>query len=193
MRNLKSFILLLVMMCGMAFAEDPVSFLKANMNPMIDAVSKSSKTGQSLDQLVDKLGKMVYPIVDEKGLAQKVTGSYWKSASQNQQDEFTHLFVRLVIRSFIAYVAIGQDIDVKFRPVNAGDKDTVMVNTQVSFSSGDKWKVDYLLKKDGDSWLVSDIVVDGLSLVSSYREQFAAVLKKSGFSGLIDSLKKVTG
>lgn len=192
MSKFKTILLMLTMMCGAAFAEDPVTFVKTNMNPMIDAVSKSSKSGQSLDQLVDNLGKMVYPIVDEKGLAQKVTGSYWKSASPSQQDEFTHLFVRLVIRSFIAYVAIGQDIDVKFRPVDAGNKKTVMVNTQVSFSSGDKWKVNYLLKKDGDSWLVSDIIVDGLSLVSSYREQFSAVLKKSGFPGLIDSLKKVT-
>ena len=160
------------------------------MNPMINAVSQSSKQNKSLDKLVDQLGKMVYPIVDEKSLAKQVTGQYWKTASKQQQDEFTALFVRLVIRSFIAYVAIGEDIDIKFRPVsNPGNQ--VVVNSQVTFSGGDKWKVDYLLKRDGDSWLVADIMVDGLSLVSSYREQFKSILKQSGFSGLIATLKRL--
>lgn len=182
---------ILCMLMGFAQAQDPVAFLKENMNPMINAVSQSSKQSKSLDQLVDELGKMVYPIVDERGLAKQVTGTYWKTATTQQQDEFTKLFVRLVIRSFIAYVAIGQDIQVKFRPSSKSGS-VVTVNSQVSFSSGDKWKVDYLLKKDGDTWLVADITVDGLSLVSSYREQFRTVLKQSGFSGLISSLKRVT-
>ena len=192
MRTKTLLIYVLSLMVGFAYAQEPVAFLKEKMNPMIEAVSKASKQSKTPDQLVDELGKMVYPIIDEKGLAQQVTGKYWKTATAKQQDEFTHLFVRLVIRSFIAYVAIGQDIEIKFRPVsNPGNK--VLVNSQVSFSSGDKWKVDYLLKKDGDGWLVSDIIVDGLSLVSSYREQFKSILKQSGFSGLISSLKRVAG
>lgn len=192
MRSRATLLIIFAFLFGFAQAQEPVAFLQAKMNPMIKAVSQSSKQSKSLDQLVDELGKMVYPIIDERGLAQQVTGKYWKTATTKQQDEFTHLFVRLVIRSFIAYVAIGQDIQIKFRPVsNPGDK--VVVNSQVSFSSGDKWKVDYLLKKDGDGWLVSDIMVDGLSLVNSYREQFKSVLKQSGFSGLITSLKRVTG
>ncbi len=193
MLKLKSiFICTLLLLFGLAHAEEPVAFLKAKMNPMINAVSQSSKQNKSLDKLVDQLGKMVYPIVDEKSLAKQVTGQYWKTASKQQQDEFTALFVRLVIRSFIAYVAIGEDIDIKFRPVsNPGNQ--VVVNSQVTFSGGDKWKVDYLLKRDGDSWLVADIMVDGLSLVSSYREQFKSILKQSGFSGLIASIKKVAG
>lgn len=192
MRRNPILLFVLIFIFGFANAQEPVAFLEANMNPMIKAVSQSSSKTKSLDQMVDELGKMVYPIVDERGLAQQVTGKYWKTATPKQQEEFTHLFVRLVIRSFIAYVAIGQDIKIKFRPVsNPGDK--VVVSSQVSFSSGDKWKVDYLLKKDGDSWLVSDIMVDGLSLVSSYREQFKSILKQSGFSGLISSIKRVTG
>ena len=192
MRTKALLIYILSLMVSFAYAQEPVAFLKEKMNPMINAVSQASKQSKSPDQLVDELGKMVYPIVDERGLAQQVTGKYWKTATPKQQDEFTQLFVRLVIRSFIAYVAIGQDIQIKFRPVsNPGDK--VLVNSQVSFASGDKWKVDYLLKKDGDGWLVSDIIVDGLSLVSSYREQFKSILKQSGFSGLITSLKRVAG
>lgn len=192
MRSKHVFIFLLTLLFGFASAQEPVAFLKSKMNPMIEAVSQSSKQSKSLDALVDQLGKMVYPIIDERGLAQQVTGKYWKTATPQQQDEFTKLFVRLVIRSFIAYVAIGQDIQIKFRPVsNPGD--TVLVNSQVSFASGDKWKVDYLLKKDGEGWLVSDIIVDGLSLVTSYREQFKSILKQSGFSGLIKSVKRVAG
>ena len=143
MRTKTLLIYVLSLMVGFAYAQEPVAFLKEKMNPMIEAVSKASKQSKTPDQLVDELGKMVYPIIDEKGLAQQVTGKYWKTATAKQQDEFTHLFVRLVIRSFIAYVAIGQDIEIKFRPVsNPGNK--VLVNSQVSFSSGDKWKVDYL-------------------------------------------------
>ena len=81
MLKLKSiFICTLLLLFGLAHAEEPVAFLKAKMNHMINAVSQSSKQNKSLDKLVDQLGKMVYPIVDEKSLAKQVTGQYWKTA-----------------------------------------------------------------------------------------------------------------
>ena len=52
-------------------------------------------------------------------------------------------------------------------------------------------KVDYLMRKNGDSWLISDIYLDGaISEVATRRSEFAAILKNEGIDGLIAALNR---
>ena len=67
----------------------------------------------------------------------------------------------------------------------------VMVHSQIVKANGEPVKVDYLMRKSGDAWLISDIYLDGaISEVATRRSEFAAILKNEGIDGLIAALNR---
>ncbi len=66
-----------------------------------------------------------------------------------------------------------------------------MVKSQVVKANGELVKVDYMMRRNGDGWLISDIYVDGaISEVATRRSEFAAILKSQGIDGLIAALNR---
>jgi phospholipid transport system substrate-binding protein len=71
------------------------------------------------------------------------------------------------------------------QPAAAG----VMVRSQIVKANGEPVKVDYMMRRNGDSRLISDIYLDGaISEVATRRSEFAAILKSQGINGLIAAL-----
>ena len=66
-----------------------------------------------------------------------------------------------------------------------------MVHSQIVKANGEPVKVDYLMRKNGDSWLIADIYLDGaISEVATRRSEFAAILRNEGIDGLIAALNR---
>jgi phospholipid transport system substrate-binding protein len=71
---------------------------------------------------------------------------------------------------------------------NAGG---VMVKSQIVKANGDPVKVDYMMRRNGDGWLISDIYLDGaISEVATRRSEFSAILRADGVDGLIAALNR---
>jgi len=69
----------------------------------------------------------------------------------------------------------------------------VMVRSQIIKADGEPVKVDYLMRRKGDTWLISDIYLDGaISEVATRRSEFSAILKNDGAEGLIAALNRKT-
>jgi len=68
-----------------------------------------------------------------------------------------------------------------------------MVRSQIIKASGEPAKVDYMMCRSGEGWLISDIYLDGaISEVATRRSEFAAILKNDGIDGLIAALNRKT-
>jgi hypothetical protein len=68
-----------------------------------------------------------------------------------------------------------------------------MVKSQIIKANGEPVSVDYMMRRNGDSWLVSDIYLDGaISEVATRRSEFRAILKNEGIDGLIAALNRKT-
>jgi phospholipid transport system substrate-binding protein len=67
----------------------------------------------------------------------------------------------------------------------------VIVRSQIIKANGEPVKVDYMMRRNGEGWLISDIYLDGaISEVATRRSEFAAILKKEGIDGLIAALNR---
>jgi len=67
----------------------------------------------------------------------------------------------------------------------------VMVKSQIIKASGEPVKVDYMMRRSGEAWLISDIYLDGaISEVATRRSEFAAILRNDGIDGLIAALNR---
>jgi phospholipid transport system substrate-binding protein len=67
----------------------------------------------------------------------------------------------------------------------------VMVKSQIVKANGEPVQVDYMMRRNGDGWLISDIYLDGaISEVATRRSEFAAILRTDGVDGLIAALNR---
>ena len=82
----------------------------------------------------------------------------------------------------------GQKLQVTSeQPAAAG----IMVRSQIVKANGEPVNVDYMMRRNGNAWLISDIYLDGaISEVATRRSEFAAILKNEGIDGLIAALNR---
>jgi phospholipid transport system substrate-binding protein len=66
-----------------------------------------------------------------------------------------------------------------------------MVRSQIVKANGEPVKVDYMMRRNGEGWLISDIYLDGaISEMATRRSEFAAILKNDGVDGLVAALNR---
>jgi phospholipid transport system substrate-binding protein len=114
----------------------------------------------------------------------------WRLASPEQQKELTAEFKTLLVRTYSTALSNYRDQAIDYRPLRARPEDVdVTVRSEVKRSgSSQTVSIDYEMEKTPGGWKVYDVKVEGVSLVTTYRDTFASEVKEGGVNGLIKSL-----
>ena len=122
-------------------------------------------------------------------------GRYWNSATPQQQDEYQKLFEQLIVSTyadrFVEYS--GETFRITgSRP--EGENDT-MVTTQIVRPNGPPVNVDWRVRKRDGTYKIIDVVVEGVSMGVTQRQEFASVISQNGgqVQGLIQALRQKVG
>lgn len=133
--------------------------------------------------------QVVLPHFDFAKMSQWVLGRHWKGASAEEQGRFVEEFRKLLVRTYSTALMEYTNEQVVFLPFHAEEgSDTVTVKTQVNRESGPAVPIDYRLYLKEGEWKVFDVAVDGISLVTNYRNTFNEEINAKGLTGLIDNL-----
>jgi phospholipid transport system substrate-binding protein len=159
---------------------------------LYDALLNTMKNGRILGQSgrFAQLDPVIRRSFDIASMARLSIGSSWAGLSETQRQQITESFGRYISAiyadRFDSYA--GQKLEVTGeQPALSG----VMVRSQIIKASGEPVKVDYMMRRDGESWLISDIYLDGaISEVATRRSEFSAILKNDGIDGLIAALNR---
>jgi len=93
------------------------------------------------------------------------------------------------VRTYSSAISAYEGQTVKVQPVRMKPDDTdVTVRNQYIRAGGNPVQLDYQMRKTADGWKIYDIIVEGVSLVLTYRSEFDAVVKQQGIDGLIKRL-----
>jgi phospholipid transport system substrate-binding protein len=184
-------ILALCVPLAAAAQEAPDALVKRVTNEVL-AIIKSDKDLQAGNprKVVELAEAKVLPYFDFERMARLAVGRNWAQASDAQKQalvkEFRTMLVRTYSTSLTAYR--NQTIDVKPLKAGAGDKD-VTVRTAVIQQGGPPIPIDYSMEKSAEGgWKVYDVVIDGASLVTTYRGSFSDQIQKGGIDGLVKTL-----
>lgn len=156
------------------------------------ADAEVQKVLQSADATTQKLAARADDFVDFGELARRAMGTEWAKLNKKQQDEFTATMKGL-LRASYAQKAVNEGRGGTAK-VEYGDEkidgNEAVVNTRLIIKQ-DTFPVIYkLYRPDAKAqWRVYDVITDEVSLVTTYNDQFRAVLGKKGFDGLLKSLK----
>jgi len=131
----------------------------------------------------------ILPHFDFNRMTQIAAARSWSQATPEQQIALTAEFKTLLVRTYSIALSSYRDQVIEFKPLRAAPGDTdVTVKSVIRQSGMASVAIDYDLEKIAEGWKVYDVKIDGVSLVTTYRETFAATVRESGVDGLIKSL-----
>ena len=132
--------------------------------------------------------KIANEIFDFSEIAKRSMARHWQPLSEAQRTEFVGLFADLLERSYISKIETYGGEKIQYTAERA-DGDVATVSTRIITKNGTEVPVDYRMIKRADRWLVYDVSIEGVSLVSSYRTQFNKIIQTTSYNGLVSKLR----
>jgi len=145
------------------------------------------------ERIYDLIQDLVVPHFDFPIISRLVLGkTTWNQASDMQKQQFIHEFTTLLVKTYAKALQEYSDEAVVFLPnENSSDSRLIEIKTEVTGKdSAGKTPINYRMHMDGDEWKVLDLVVDGISLVNSYKGEYSSIVRKDGLDGLIARMKE---
>src|SRR5262249_52588480 len=132
--------------------------------------------------------KVAEDIFDFGETARRSLGRHWADRTEAERDEFVKLFGDLLERSYISKIEVygGEKINYVSDKID-GDQASVM--SKLLTKTGTDGPIEYRMLKKGDRWLVYDVIIEGVSLVSNYRTQFNKIIQTSSYAELVKKMK----
>jgi len=165
-------------------ATDPVEFVRTLGDDTIDVMrTTDTKVRRERFQVVLDQGFAVDTI------ARFVIGRYWRAANDEQRREYMRLFRNFVLLTYAARLDgyAGQTFKLT-GSVRIDDKDT-LVKTIIRQPDKPPIRADYRVRKTNDGLKIIDVMVEGVSLVTTQRSEFASIINRDGIDGLLERLR----
>lgn len=137
--------------------------------------------------------EMFIQYFDLPAIGRFILARYWKAASPDEQAKFTTLFEDVIVytwsRRFSEYN--GQTLMVTSKQPD-GETGVLVKSTIIGAgSSKTSFGVDWRLRQRPEGWKVMDIVIEGVSMAITYRQDYATIISQTGsFAGLLSQMEK---
>ncbi len=187
------FMLLLLPFCGgTALAmEDPQAVVKDTTDRVLaEIMGKKQELDQAPGKIYPLVDEIIVPRFDFPRMSQLVLGKHWKRATAEQKKAFVIEFRELLVRTYATALLNYSGQEIEYLPVNSKPEDTrVVVETIVRDGGSPPLPIEYKLFLDGEKWMVYDVVIDNVSLVSNYRTSYSSKIRRYKLDGLIKRLQ----
>jgi phospholipid transport system substrate-binding protein len=171
-------------------AQSPDGLVK-NVTQDVLAIVKQDRDIQAgnTKKTVALVEEKVLPHFNFTRMTALAMGVNWRKATPEQQKQLVDEFRTLLVRTYSTALSSYRNQTIDFKPLRAQPADTdVMVRSEVRQSGTEPVTIDYSMEKTASGWKVYDVVVGGVSLVTTYRDTFANEVRSSGIDGLLKSL-----
>ncbi len=172
-----------------AAAGVPTDQLKGAVDRVLKTLDDPTLKGEArLGERRVAVRKIANEIFDFSEIAKRSMARHWQPLSEAQKNEFVGLFADLLERSYISKIETYGGEKIQYTAERA-DGEFATVSTRIITKNGTEVPVDYRMIKRADRWLVYDVSIEGVSLVSNYRTQFNKIIQTTSYNELISKLR----
>ena len=186
------FFILVLMQKSFAYSNDPKEFI----TEIVDEAKKILIASNSKEFKTKKLSEMALKTVDIKGVAYYSLGGYRKSLDEEQLKKYLYLFEKYFLKSFTSRLTDYSDpkIDVLATQV-LNPKYTIVTSQLLATDKKPAVNIEWrVYTKNPDKPLIRDLIIEGLSLARTQKEEFTSVIESNNgdVTKLFITLKEFT-
>lgn len=190
---LKRIMLLLaasLLIASVAFATPPTDEIKRTVDDVVRIVAdKEMKKNETKRR--QALKKSISNIFDYAEMAKRSMGKHWNVRTPAEKKVFVDLFATLLENSYAGKIESYNNEKIVYVK-DLVDGDYAEVKSKVVTANRDEFTLDYRLLKQNNKWMVYDVIIEGVSLVSNYRSQFNKIITANGYDKLVKKLQSKT-
>jgi phospholipid transport system substrate-binding protein len=178
---------------GAATTEGPVQELRNRVDRAVQVLSDPAMKGPSkVAERRTRVRKIADEIFDYNEMSKRSLGVHWQQMAQGDRERFMRSFSDLLDRAYFEKIDSYNGEKVRYLdPKMDGTQATVP--TRVTTDKGSEIPVEYRMQRDNGRWVVYDVVIEGVSLVSNYRAQFDRIVRTGGVEELLKRLEAQAG
>ena len=170
-----------------ATAGAPTEQLKQRVDDVVKVVDDPALSGKTAERHA-AVRKIAEEVFDYPDTAQRALGVHWNARTPQEREEFAQLFADLLDRAYVGKIDLYQGEKVRY----SGDTvegDQAIVKTRIVTKRGSEVPVDYRMHQKNGRWLIYDVIIEGVSLISNYRTQFNKVVQTESYQSLVQKLR----
>ena len=192
MRKLFAYIIIILLCSSACFAIEPANApsplqeVKNTLNEVISVI-QANEGDEAKTTRRQKIREVLSPRFDFQEMAKRSLGAAWKDRTEEERADFIKVFSELLARTYVSKVETVRPGMVQFKSESVEFPDA-LVKTSVKDDTN-SFPIDYRLKFK-DKWEVYDVAVENISLVANYRNEFAGIIRREEFSGLMKMLNE---
>jgi phospholipid transport system substrate-binding protein len=172
-------------------AEQPSQVVDSAANGLLKALNADRQAYRNNPAKVQALvDQYILPHVDTQFAAQLVLGKYWRTATPQERERFVNAFYHSMLNNYGKAIVEFTSNTLKVYPtrMNPGDQNAT-VRTEMMRSNGGPVSVNYYMHMTPQGWKAWDVVIDGVSYIMSYRQDFQPQIAQRGLDAVINSLE----
>jgi phospholipid transport system substrate-binding protein len=169
----------------------PSQLIESSANMLLSGIdSRRAEFRKDPTGLYELVGNTLLPHFDTPYAAQLVLGQHWRSATPEQRKRFVDAFYKSLLYTYGDAMVDFTGDRLRVLPTKVAPTDErATVRTEIKRSNGTKVGVNYSLRKVNGEWKAWDVVIDGISYVKSYREDYGAEVQQRGLDAVITRLE----
>ena len=173
-----------------ALAAEPQDHIKQTLDAVTAVLDDPQLQGSgNVADRKQRVRKIIYETFDFQQMAKEALGPQWDKLTPQQREEFVGLFGDLFERSYNLLVLRFLGARKTIYGKESVQQNRATVHTTLVSKSDEKLPTDYQLINKGQRWAVFDVVVDGVSLATTYRAQFGKIIRESSYEALLQKIK----
>ena len=185
----------------MAEAGEPQDVIRQTLTGVLAVLTDDTLKAPTQQQArLERLAQVVAPSFDFKEMARRSLGHTWHRLTPTQQETFVQLFSPLLLQTLVQRIAYRATTSapgygsiptaIHYRQESIDPDGDASVQTAMTYAQESTTEdIEYLLLRRNNTWRVYDVIVEGASMVTNYRTQFATILRQESYEALLNRLK----
>ena len=183
-------IALVLVAAAAAQAMTPTDTVRGQVDQVLQTGTRAATgTPEAAEQRRNQIRRAAEGLFDFTEMSRRALGRYWAGRSQAERDEFVKLFADLMARAYLGKIDryAGESITYIAERV---DGDLATVDSRVITAKKTEVPIEYRLRRVGDRWAAYDVLIENVSLISTYRSQFDRIIQTSSFADLLKRMRQ---
>lgn len=190
-----SVLLVLGLGAGAAWAQsvdEAKALVENKINDVLATLDAANKQGLNENQKIKKLEGMIFEVFDMTEMSKRALGVNYNKFNDAQKKEFENLFAEMLEDIYLGNIVTAySDQKVIFgKTVVLKENEAVEIQSEIIFSDGKKTPIFYRLSNKSGQWLAYDVIIEGISFIKNYRDQFKELLGNNTPDGLLAKMRQ---